>query len=99
MIKLNFSRTLEIKQDFQKSKEHLFQKNGWLSVRIMNFVAFWLAFPLPYSKVAFKIESHIRAALKTGGIAAARGGKVGVEFPQIPISREMSLFDLSGSSL
>lgn len=24
MIKLNFSRTLEIKQNFQKSKEHLF---------------------------------------------------------------------------
>lgn len=54
------SRTLEINQSFQKSKENLFKKNGRISLGTVNFVAFLFAFshpPLRNATVVSKVGS------------------------------------------
>lgn len=56
--------------------------------------------PLLYSRVAVKTKSYIiMQAVKTSILAATGRGRTDLELPKIPIPRELSLFDLFGSSI
>ena len=110
LVKSNFSRTLEINQSFQKSKENLFKKNCWISLGTMNFVAFLFAFshpPLHNTTVVSQIGS-----LTTPAAAAAAkslqscptpcnpiDGSTGSPVPGILLARTLEWVAISFSNL
>ena len=97
ILKSTFSELWKSAKDLQQSKVCLFKKNGWISIRAARYVYCLNLIPrLSSSAVALKTNSvAVITAVKTSHLEATGWDKIGLECPKT--SRELSLFDLSGS--
>ena len=101
IVRINFFRTLEINQTlaaiwgaFIQEKHLNLSKNSKLCGILICLT------PISPPQLCRSLENkQPTITVKTRGLAATKGNRIGLELLQSPICRELSLFVLSGGSL
>ena len=97
IVRINFFKTLEINQILQQSREFLFKKSSWISLRRVSLIC---RVPIIHIPQLCILENQQPAStVKTSMLAATGEGKIKPEHLQRLILTELSWFDLSGVSL
>lgn len=102
-----FFRTLEVNQRLilrlWQPEEYLRKKSVQLSVTTASFASFLTySVPIPCPQLSGRLENQHpweHSCLKTRNFTATEGGRVDLGNPEMLPSRELSLFDASGSSV